>query len=192
MRKSSFVTLVVLAGLVIQIAACEKANVMHRIGAAGPGGGKVFYYSKKGWTMSDTGKICHYLEAASGDMSTSLAWATPDYYYKNIPGTETAIGAGRKNTDLILAEDADAPAAKACRDYRGGGKTDWFLPSKDELDLLYKNKASVGNMGSNWYWSSSQYSNYRGSLAWRQGFGSGDQDGYGKNYAILVRAIRAF
>jgi len=47
---------------------------------------------------------------------------------------------------LILAIDANAPAAKACYEYNNGGKTDWFLPSLDELMELYIQRAAVGNL----------------------------------------------
>jgi len=54
-------------------------------------------------------------------MSTQLEWSL---FNTNIDGTSTAIGTGRKNTAIILAKDATAPAAKACKDYISGGKTD--------------------------------------------------------------------
>ena len=87
--------------------------------------------------------------------------------------------------------DANAPAAKACKDYRGGGKSDWFLPSKDELNALYENREWAENMQKKWYWSSSQYydSNY---LAWGQGLKDGDQYLGSKYNYSGVRAIRAF
>jgi len=155
-------------------------------GSIGPGGGKVFYYSQAGFTMTDSGEICHYLEAAPDDLGI-FAWATS---YKDINGTGTGIGTGRKNTAIILAADAAAPAAKACKGYSGGGKTDWFLPSKDELNLLYLSRNFVGNMVTDWYWSSSQ--KYDDGVAWEQDFYDGSQpidymDGY-----FYVRTVRAF
>ena len=168
------------------------------LGDTGPGGGKIFYYSETGFTCytsaaDTTGMLCHYLEAAPADMSSILAWASSGYTSTSIPGTETAIGSGRKNTALILATDANAPAAKACKDYRDPKNlTDWFLPSKDELNQLYLNKSYVGNMGTNTYWSSSQDDNHYDLYAWGQNFNYGSQANpfkYGGNY---VRAIRAF
>jgi len=156
------------------------------VGNIGHGGGKVFYYSKAGFTMTDSGEICHYLEAAPTDLGT-LVWATS---YKNISGTGTGIGTGRKNTALILAADATAPAAKACKDYSGGGKTDWFLPSKDELNMLYVCRNYMGEMGT-YYWSSSQ-GNYFVNFAWGQHFTNGNQGNGNKDDAVYVRAIRAF
>ena len=160
------------------------------LGSTGPGGGKIFYYSEAGFTMADTGEICHYLEAAPVNMPTTLAWASSGYGATSVIGTETAIGTGRRNTALILATDANAPAAKACKDYRGGGKTDWFIPSKDELNELYKNSKLVGNMKDNRYWSSSQSNS---NNVWFQYFANGGQGNYLKaNGGYNVRAIRAF
>jgi uncharacterized repeat protein (TIGR02543 family) len=165
----------------------------------GPGGGKVFYYNAAGFTMTDNNQVCHYLEAAPADIR-DLLWASPGYTSTDISGTETAIGTGRKNTALILARDANAPAAKACRDYRGPNNlTDWFLPSKDELNEMYINRVYVVNITTSRYWSSSQENN---AGAWLQYFfpsgeDAGFQETVGKgSFPYLqsgyVLAIRAF
>jgi hypothetical protein len=167
-------------------------NMEYKLGDTGPGGGKIFYVSKTGFTMTDNNQLCHYLEAASSDQG-SLVWGSTATHTTttNIVGTGTAIGTGRKNTALILATDSDAPAAKACHEYTGGGKSDWFLPSKDELNELYKNRTSIGNLESFFYWSSSQGS--PADTSWRQNFSNGDQDSnFGKGSAYSVRAVRAF
>jgi hypothetical protein len=160
------------------------------------GVGKVILYSKAGFTMTDNNQVCHYLEAAPNDMPAELAWASSRYTETFISGTDTEFGAGRKNTALILAVDAAAPAAKACKDYSYGGKTDWFLPSRDELGVLYESRNFVGNMGTDWYWSSSQGGSiyiYSDDGAWSQRFSDGSQ--YYVNYKYntgSVRAVRAF
>jgi hypothetical protein len=183
----------------------------YKVGDTGPAGGKIFYVSETaaGFTVegytgasgSFAAYTAHYIEAAPADQSTDLGlgWASaafihPDFGgtgdWVDIPGTGTGIGAGRKNTSLILATDADAPAAKACKDYSGGGKTDWFLPSKDELNELYKNKAKVGNFTTgDCYWPSSQFNTGR---AWLQGFSYNGQFDFVKSRPSGVRAVRAF
>ena len=125
------------------------------LGTTGPGGGKIIYQSEDGFTMRDTGEICHYLEAAPAIIG-SFAWASPEYVNYNIDGIPTTgnKGTGRYSTALILAADANAPAAKACRDYSRNGKTDWFLPSSSELSEL-RNPA-FGFLGYT-YWSSTQF-----------------------------------
>jgi hypothetical protein len=72
-----------------------------------------------------------------------------------------------------------------------GGVTygDWYLPSKYELNLLYIERARVGNFSTSYYWSSTETDNYR---AWFQIFSSGNQTNYLKYNTYYVRAIRAF
>ena len=81
-------------------------------------------------------------------------------------------------------------AKTLCSEYRGGGYSDWYLPSKDELNLVYINLRRTGKIsGNDWFWSSSEdsYDN-----AWLQRFSGGLQDYNGKIKAISVRAVRAF
>jgi hypothetical protein len=166
--------------------------IPYALGDTGPGGGKVFYFNAAGFTMTDTGEICHYLEASPVDMSERLTWATTGFTNSDIL-TDIAIGTGRNNTALILNTDANAPAAKACRDYRcSNNLSDWFLPSKDELSELYKNRFYVRNMGNMWYFSSSQMSS---STVWSKFFQDDDRwdsSAKGTSSSNYVRAIRAF
>jgi hypothetical protein len=175
------------------------SGLPYKLGDTGPGGGKIFYYRETGFTMTDTNEICHYLEAAPDDMTTQLAWISSEYINTYIPDSETAIGTGRNNTAVILGTDVAAPAALACKDYRGPNNlTDWFLPSKDELNELYNNRTLLGNLVEEAgtytsYWSSSAYHNDNGELAFSQDFFTGSQNVvYGRNYTFYVRAIRAF
>jgi hypothetical protein len=144
------------------------------IGDTGPAGGIVFYIT------TDDGM--HGLEAAPVDQGTA-AWGCLFY---SIGAAGTAIGTGAANTTAIVAGCADAgTAAKVADAYTLNGYRDWFLPSKDELNLLYV----VGGFGNSHYWSSSEVDsgNARG-----QSFSSGYQGVYTKNYTLSVRAVRAF
>ena len=68
---------------------------------------------------------------------------------------------------------------------------DWYLPSKVELNLLYKEKSVVGDFAVDDYWSSTEH--VVSSLAWSQYFSNGIQKFNSKDYAsIRVRAVRAF
>ena len=81
-------------------------------------------------------------------------------------------------------------AVNAAIAHIGGGLTDWRLPTKDELDLLYLNKELVGGFSTRTYWSSSETDV---SYAWSQYFYDGDQSyGYPKYATFLVRPVRAF
>jgi len=168
-------------GSSIQIAA---APGIYWVGDTGPAGGIVFYdkgYASDGW---------RYLEAAPGDQGKET-W----YNGQNIDiKTGSAIGTGKANTAAIIAaQGAGSYAAALCRNLSLGGFSDWFLPSKDELNLMYTNlkKAGLGGFGGSWFWSSSQ-SNYDYFVAWKQDFSDGLQNVDTKSYRGSVRACRAF
>jgi len=169
------------------------------IGATGEGGGKIIYHKHSGFKVTGAGSfIAYYLEAAPVNQGTSLEWASDawtsesHYYNTNIAGTGTAIGKGRANTAAILAVDANAPAAKATK-VTIGEKSDWFLPSKDELIEMYKARYHLDtSIWSDYYfWSSSQYDNRN---AWSQYFGYSNQNTSTelKYETYRVRAVRAF
>ena len=118
----------------------------------------------------------------------------------------TAIGTGKKNTVLLVramgssaysdssgSNKTSEYAAKLCDDLVYNGFDDWFLPSKDELNLMYANlkKAGLGGFADNDYWSSSEYDYFVG-YAWEQDFDNGDQYYHGSSYYYRVRAVRAF
>jgi uncharacterized repeat protein (TIGR02543 family) len=163
------------------------------IGDTGPAGGIIFYTDGTGdWK---------YLEAAPADISGVFKWVSTGFWGTDIPGTGTAIGSGKANTDAILAIDPNAPAAKVCKEYTGGGKTDWFLPSRDELAAMQVNIAAIGGFSNDIYWSSSQDDfEYDGrenlmDAAWAQFLADTPVSPGGPNpkyYAHYVRAVRAF
>ncbi len=159
-------------------------TVVYNIGDTGPAGGTIFYVNTNaasdGWT---------YLEAASQDHDVTVPWGAAVTV-----NTGTAIGTGESNTAMIVTALGDnggtAYAAKICNDLVLDGYDDWFLPSKDELNELYKQKDSVGGFASDSYWSSSEASL---SKAWTQDFSTGYLDDfYAKINAFNVRAVRAF
>ena len=127
-------------------------------GDTGPAGGLIFYvnpnYATDGW---------RYLEAAPFDQSAGAKWGC---FRRAIPGARgTAIGTGRQNTHDMLAACTERGTAAICaatsRPERVGG---WFLPSRDELTLMYTNLRATGagdfrdrGMADNCqYWASSQ------------------------------------
>ena len=106
--------------------------------------------------------------------------------------TGTAIGTGSANIEAIVTSQGDGSyAAQLCRDLTEGGYSDWFLPSKDELNLMYINlyQQGIGGFAEDYYWSSSEDD---ANLAWAQSFNDGDQGDGGKAIAFRVRAVRAF
>jgi antitoxin component YwqK of YwqJK toxin-antitoxin module len=79
-------------------------------------------------------------------------------------------------------------AKTACADLVLNGFSDWRLPTKEELNMMYLQKSTIGGFANYYYWSSTEVGN---GNAWRQGFGNGQQYG-ASNGAGRVRAVRAF
>jgi TolB-like protein len=90
----------------------------------------------------------------------------------------------------LLGDYAWSGAINAAGSYRGGGFSDWHLPSSSELTLIYENlqKAGIVNLGSG-FWSSAEYN---GNIAWFQRFSDGAWGHSYKNTALSVRAVRVF
>ncbi|MFA4854876.1 MAG: DUF1566 domain-containing protein [Candidatus Omnitrophota bacterium] len=79
----------------------------------------------------------------------------------------TTLWDGKNNTDKIISVQGNTGnyAAKLCRDYRGGGYADWYLPSNEELGILLNHKEIVGITTPGAYWSSTEYS-LRNAWVW--------------------------
>ena len=117
-----------------------------------------------------------------------------------------------------IGTDGSVSAASIAKAYNGGGKTDWFLPSRKELDALcnefFTGRSGTKNSDDNcqgsgkldavtsatnatpvWsfvagaYWSSSEY---LALYAWRQYFDTGSQYFSDKKFTYYVRPVRAF
>jgi hypothetical protein len=138
--------------------------------------------------------LCKYLEAAP--TSGTNAWTDATYAWSGntsvaIGTTGTAIGTGYENTFEIISQDTTANrAGTISREYRGPNNlTDWFLPSKDELNQLYAQRTTVGGFVADLYWSSSENNEFNG---WFQRFGDGAQSGDNKLSTNYARPIRAF
>lgn len=106
----------------------------------------------------------HGLIASPVDISASAAWS-------NV--TSTLIGAaaqsswdGYNNSLAIISQSGHtSSAAQLCRNYSGGGYSDWYLPAVDEVNLMYNNRFIINkNLGANgmpnngYYWCSTEFS----------------------------------
>ena len=190
------------------------------VGDTGPGGGIVFYVASSNFasTGSDCNMTCRYLEAAPapGGGDEARSWATNANSNQTTavpaPGaTATGIGSGMANTNAIQAQTGNVAASSAAvyaYDYSNGGKTDWHLPSKDELNELCKYAknqsqgttatlcAGTGVLRSGFsatdYWSSSESSNVSAAgQAFYNVPGATQYVGM-KNLDVSVRPVRAF
>jgi hypothetical protein len=176
-------------------------------GDTGPGGGKIFYKAETPFACGPTRSAsCTYLEAAP--TSGTNAWTDATYAWSGnttvrIGATAegTAIGTGYANTLAIVGQASGGNtadrAATIARAYRGpNGLSDWFLPSKDELNQLYAQKTIVGGIAEWYYWSSSECSSnscLATDRAWAQSLGIGLQTMHQKSTSnYYVRPIRAF
>jgi len=172
----------------------------YKIGEEGPAGGIVFYDKgiyTEGW---------RYLEAAPASYEFRSPWG---FDGRAVTGTDTGIGAGRSNKDIMKIMDYSEigeNAAYRCSQLAINGFKDWFLPSKDELDLMYRvlHKQNMGSFKDELYWSSSVVEEVNDErwktecLIWYQIFSDGmqfDGGGYNEGFRqseLFVRAIRAF
>lgn len=151
-------------------------------------GGIIAYILQSGDPGYDPNTI-HGLIATVADVSAGTEWGCMNTGISGADGT--AIGTGNQNTIDIMTGCATAGiAARLCGDLVEGGYSDWYLPSKDELNKVYLNRVAVGGFSSYYYWSSSESGN---DFAWQQNFTDGSQgSGNGKSNQFRVRAIRAF
>ncbi len=182
------------------LSSCEREDMYSfaqnklAIGDKGPGGGIVFYVTDGG---------LHGLEVAPSGWYGSTpdptsVWIIGTYASTSLPGISTALGTGKSNTSIITSNgDPGLFAARMCRDYHGGNKDDWFLPSKDELQILWNNLVNngsnanngVGGLSGSDYLSSSEMSV---SSAHLTNFFDGTPNTYPKNVSYNVRPIRSF
>jgi hypothetical protein len=130
------------------------------VSSTGPGGGKVFY---------DAGSVLswgRYMESAPQSSTAVRVWSNSS----QSASTNTAIGTGKENTNLMNAMSNGSPAASYCTSITLNGKSDWYLPSKDEMVQLGQVASSIsawttpGDMGV--VWTSSQID---GLSAWAVG-----------------------
>ena len=139
------------------------------------GGGVIFY-------LDGTGH--HGLIAPTTEYSAP--WGCIGF---SIP-TSVSLGKGGLNTAGILAGcNEKTIAAKMCTNLVINGKSDWFLPSKEELRMLYLKKDFVGDLGNENYWSSSQYD---ANQAYSINFADGTVNTSQKNAILWFRGVRAF
>ena len=172
---------------------CANGGVC-AVGDRGPGGGIIFY---KDLTPAAGSQ---YFEAACAGWSDrtcggsdltdpTTAWGCSGRPISGAVGI--AMGTGEQNTIDIVARCTTAGiAARRANDLVLGGKSDWFLPSKNELNQMYIQRTAIGGFSPDFYWSSSEDVD---NGAWFQNVGNGDQAyDFFEDGALHVRPVRAF
>src|SRR5699024_11849260 len=77
------------------------------------------------------------------DSQVMAQWKTAN---STTAGTDDTRDGLANTLAMMAAGDIAHPAAKHCREYDGGGFGDWYLPAKDELNLVWVNSASLGDL----------------------------------------------
>ncbi|MES2139258.1 MAG: DUF1566 domain-containing protein [Bacteroidota bacterium] len=189
MKKIFYVLQIMVCAIILS--SCEKENQNLSVAKPKPkpafkigqayGGGIVFY-------VDDSGQ--HGLVTSTSNQSSSMRWFNGSFVETAATGTK--VNTGFNNTEAIIkAQGTGVYAASICGKLELNGYNDWFLPSKDELNLLYMQKAAgvIVDFENDFYWSSTENS-YNG--AWSQSFSNGANSSANKDGMYDVRAIRAF
>jgi hypothetical protein len=221
---SNYLTGYIDATFTVTAATCATGGACI-VGDTGPGGGKVFYVHASGTFNCGVAftSTCRYLEVAPSGWNTGAdptkLWAVTANQISDVGSITNdpsayndarGIGLGYKNSIAIVNQGNDTTtAAGAARAYAGGSKSDWYLPTTAELNLLCQwardvvqsvttaclggslntgTGASGGFLGY-YYWSSSEHA---ASNAFLQDFRTGNQSSPNKYNWTHVRPVRAF
>lgn len=184
------------------------APVSYTVGDTGPGGGVVFYVDAAGFACGAAlASTCTYLEAAPATSDEQagafpavnrITWAESTYDWTEVSGADGVdVGTGMQNSldiDALSQNTAAVSAAVYANEYTNNGYSDWYLPSKGELNELYAARATVGDLRTSgnptMYWSSTEAFTF---AAWWQDMANGTQsvEARSNNLAAWVRPIRA-
>ncbi len=155
------------------------------------GGGVIFHLWK------DSTGVEHGLIVALTDQSTAQTWSNISGLIGS-PAQSSWDGLGNSNA-IIGQAGHTSSAAKLCLDLVSDGQTDWYLPSLQELNMLWNNNYTVARvlsqisgateLSDSYYWSSTEDT---GVSAWTFNFNFGSPNNLTKINAVNVRAVRAF
>ena len=149
-------------------------------------GGNIAYILQVGDPGYDA-NVVHGLIAAPTDQQL-IRWHNGTT--KITGATGKAIGTGNANTEkIVMSQGLGSYAAKLCSDLVLGGYSDWYLPSKDELNKLYVNRVAIGGFSTYFYWSSTEIDDCG---AYCNIFSTASEFNNGKGVESKVRAVRSF
>ncbi|NCC12737.1 MAG: hypothetical protein EOM32_05115 [Spirochaetia bacterium] len=173
----------------------------HPVGSTGPAGGVIFHVNADPSITS-----WKYLEAAAADETVMAKFVGNNGTYNIGEGARgTAIGTGKTNTRTIVDVMATVAgyiatgAADICDTksviFESTTYEDWFLPSRDELLLLYQMRDSIGGFVTEgttaihgYFSSTEETQNFATGVV----FSTGEALTRGKSEECYVRAIRSF
>lgn len=137
------------------------------------------------------GGSCEPLYVTDNNQSTSSQWKTATGTNDiTDPSDRRDAVDGQYNRDN--RGSGTFPAFELCENNTYHGKSDWYLPARAELNLLWLNQAAIdanaaGNFTTSNYWSSTEYTTI---YAWNQHFGYGNQNYVTKTNSHGVRCVR--
>jgi hypothetical protein len=112
----------------------------------------------------------------------------------NCTSAQSTCRTGKHNSNFLATADSAGAvgiqphnAAQFCENLTAHGQTDWYLPARDELNVLYTNRTAIGGFALAGYWSSSEVQQV---TAWMQNFTSGVQASNNKPFTNRVRCVR--
>ena len=208
-----------LLGSTTNIDVCDS-GLAYKCGDTGPGGGTIFYVSSTRFACgADMGSYCNYLEVApnlwapnsqtqckdAGGKCGGSATQTSDFAGngKGITlctvsttasidslASGQAVGTGYANSTILAPWCNPSDAPNIARLYDGGGMTDWFVPSTDEMQALldYPNLNAIGGFPPSVYWTSTGTANYFDTAGSVGRYGGRDKMKKGFGF----RPVRAF
>ena len=145
------------------------------------GGGVVFYIDGSGY---------HGLISAEQDQSDGAIWCGGTNTFKKIDAIN--MSDGFQNTNEIVKQFGNKNAAGICSELVLNGFDDWYLPSLQELSMMYSQSFVIGGFSMNDYWSSTVAAKDQGT-AWGVAFAKkGKQIRQSNGKKFCVRAIRKF
>ncbi len=151
------------------------------LGEIGPGGGKVVYVNEGGFDcLANLAGNCRYMEAV--DPNLQLKWSGNTT--QSVVGTSDLIGAGYNNNQLAINQSNTAnTAVRVAWDYSNNGKSDWNLPSANELQQVWS------KFTSKYSWTSTQHATANMAKMWKS---TGGFQGFLKTGTPYVFYVRCF
>jgi len=168
MNASKIKLIALIASIVTGLSSCNKVSQNIPVEGAKYGGGivlHIFQPNEKGYILGETHGIIVAEKDLHGLQSFGLIGV-------NLTGiTSSDIGYGKSNTEAIIEAYPDsASAAKFCSEVKINYYDDWYLPSINELNLIFEKRQELGTFSTDYtshYWASTAYddTNYSGAFS---------------------------
>uniref|UniRef100_UPI0040478540 hypothetical protein n=1 Tax=Algoriphagus sp. TaxID=1872435 RepID=UPI0040478540 len=176
--------------------ASSSATAFRILAVGDPYGGGIIAYILVSGNPGYDANTPHGLIAATSDHSVTVRWLASGQPQTVTGATGFTLGTGLSNTNKIISSQGTTTtyAARVCADYSitvdGITYSDWYLPSIDELRILYRNKTAIGGFRNSSYWSSTERND---AYAYERNLGNDTgSDANKSTNSKYVRAIRAF